>query len=66
MSVWLGCPEVKLMLIEAAVMELEEALAGTVRENGAARVYLQRIKNLVGELQVDDTATNEWENSYDQ
>lgn len=64
MSAGLACPGVKLMLIEAAVVELEDTLTGISGALGAGKVSLQRIKNLLSELHEWETA-NEWENSYD-
>lgn len=59
-----SCPEVKQMLLEAAVMDLEDALSGVVRAD-EARTSVQRIKNLLNALRVYEPANIEWEHNHD-
>ncbi len=54
-----GYHEVKQMLLEAAVMDLEDALSCVVRAEGAAMASMQRVKNLLNELHVYETANDE-------
>ncbi len=48
-----GCPAVTQMLLEAAVMDLEDVLAGSGRTEDEAGVCVQRIKNLLARLDAD-------------
>lgn len=57
-----GCPQVKLMLIEAAVMDLEDALGDMDRALEKARASARRIKNMLNDPGVTDTINNLPEN----
>jgi hypothetical protein len=54
-----ACPEVTQMLLEAAVMDLEDALAGRCLTDGPVRACLQRIKNMLDRLQADEPGNGE-------
>lgn len=54
-----GCPGVTQMLLEAAVLDLEDVIAGTGQTDGAVKICTQRIKNLMGRLQANETNNGE-------
>lgn len=60
-----SCSEVKKMLLEAAVMDLDDALSGIGIALGEAKASMQRVRNLMNNLHVYGTANIEWEHNHD-